>query len=114
MVNDFIIVTGHSKHLPVSPFYFTSFSHVVFKQDENAYIFHIHIPFSIFIFIIKFHIQPIHPIQHPSNTCNFYESLECTGNLKTLECTDNIHDLNTLIISTTFECTDDFYNFCTH
>ena len=43
-----------------------------------------------------------------------YESLECTGNLKTLECTINKYDMNTLVISTTLECTDNFHNFWMH
>ena len=117
--------------------HFTSFSHVVFKQDENAYIFHIHISFFhihicihiyflhisffhfshfIFIFHILYsfftcHFQPIHPMHHPSTACNFYEFLEYTGNLKTLDQIIYIYDLNALVILNTLECTDNFYDF---
>ena len=63
---------------PITLFHFTSFSHIVFKQDENAYIFHIHCHFYIHIPHIGTH-DPIYPIYHPSITCNLYNSLECSG-----------------------------------
>ena len=42
--------------------------------------------------------------------------MEHTGNLDTLQCTDNIDmTLNALVISTNFQCTDNLHHMqCTH
>ena len=44
----------------------------------------------------------MHPIYYPSTTCNFYNLLECTGNLKTIECTEYFYD---------FVCTGNTYDY---
>ena len=83
LVSSFSTVSGFSIHPPILFLQSTSFSHVIFKQDENAYIFHIYIHFCICIHIHicnHFHI-PIHPIHHPSTTCNISTLLECTADL---------------------------------
>ena len=88
--------------VPPSFLHFTSFSHVIFKQDENAHIFHIH-------FYIHIHI-PIHPIQHPSTMCNIYNSFDALVFYRPLNASVSFITLNALVISTTFGHTGNFYH----